>query len=274
MSEFDCPNPITLALRAGAGVVDITAEERTTAVVDIRPYDDSDAAHEAADNTHAEMHGDTLVIAVPDRFGLWPFRRRARLRISVRVPLDSVLAVKSASSDVTARGRYASAGLGIASGDAYIEHVTGDADLKTASGDVGVDRLDGPVQVKTASGDVTLGHTSSDVNVHAASGDVRIGHTDAFVRVVSASGDIDVAHTARGTLNLRTASGDVTVGIATGTSVWLDLNTTSGDARNDLPMTQAPDDRAGADVTLNARTMSGNIRVRRSAEQPSGSTQT
>lgn len=269
MSEFDSPDQITLSLRAGSGVVDITAEERTTATVDIRPIDESDAAHEAADNTRVELHGDTLVVAVPDRFGLWPFRRRARLRISIRLPLDSVLAVKSASSDVTARGRYATASLGTASGDAFIEHVTGDADLKTASGDVGIDRVDGQLQIKSASGDVTIGSAGNDVNVHTASGNVRIGRSEALVRAASASGDIDVANTARGTVNLRTASGDVSVGIAAGASVWLDLHTTSGDARNDLPMTQAPDDRGSADVTLTARSMSGSIRVRRAAEQRS-----
>ena len=46
MPEFDCPKPITVSLRAGGGTVDITAEERRTALVDVSPYDDSDAARD------------------------------------------------------------------------------------------------------------------------------------------------------------------------------------------------------------------------------------
>ncbi len=263
MPEFDCPKPITVSLRAGGGTVDITAEERRTALVDVSPYDDSDAARDVAAAARVEMHGDTLTIAAPEPPGVWLWRRHARLRITVRVPLDCVLALKISSADLSARGRFGTVSLGTASGDGYLEHIAGAANLKTASGDVTIDRVDGAVQVNSASGDVAIGYAAADVVVHAASGDVRIGRADASVKVASASGDVDIASACRGEVRLKSASGDVSVGVAAGTGVWLDLSTTSGRARSDLSMAEPPPSPGDADLHLHARSISGDITVRR-----------
>lgn len=264
MPEFECRKPITLSLRAGGGAVDITAEDRTTALVDVRPFDDNDAARNLAEATRVEMHSDTLTVTTPDPPGAWLWRRHARLHIIARVPLGTALALKVASADLVARGRYGLVTVSIAAGDGYVEHITGNANLKTASGDLTVDRIDGTAHVNSASGDVAIGTAGQDLNVHAASGDVRIGRVDASVKVASASGDIDIAQIARGEARLRSASGDVTVGVAGGTGVWLDLSTSSGHARSDLstpqPPPAAPND---ADLHLHVRSMSGDITVRR-----------
>ena len=101
MYEFDCPRPVTLALRLGGGGADVVAEERTTAVVDVTPDDSSDASREAAANTRVELRGDTLYVEAPEWTG-WLFRRGPKVRVSARVPLDGPLVVKVASADVRA----------------------------------------------------------------------------------------------------------------------------------------------------------------------------
>lgn len=268
MPEFECPKPITVSVRAGGGAVDITAEDRPTALVEVRPYDDSDAARDLAAATRVEMHGDTLTVTTPDTPGAWLWRRHARLQITARVPLDSALALKIASADLAARGRFGLVTLTIAAGDGYLEHITGNANLKTASGDLSIERIDGTAHVNSASGDVAIGLAAQDLNVHAASGDVRIGRAGASVKVTSASGDIDIAEVARGEARLRSASGDVTVGVVTGTGVWLDLSTSSGRARSDLTVPESPPATpSAADLHLHVRSMSGDITVRRA---PSG----
>jgi hypothetical protein len=62
---------------------------------------------------------------------------------------------------------------------------------------------------------------------------------------------------------MKTASGDVSVGVAQGTSVWLDVNTTSGRARNGLDMAANPPADGQAQLTLAIRTASGDIDIRR-----------
>ena len=133
MPEFDRSTPVTVALKAQRGKVDITAEERGTALVEIVPLDGSDASGQAAAGTMVSLDGDTLTIRPPESSG-WQWRRSANLLITVKVPLDSTIAVKTASADLRAVGRFAQAQVTLASGDAYVEDVTGDANLEAASG--------------------------------------------------------------------------------------------------------------------------------------------
>lgn len=228
MPEFELPGPITLVLRIGGGGAEVVAEERTTASVEVTPDDTSDASREAAANTRVGLYGDSLVVQAPEWTG-WMFRRGPRVRVRARVPLDTTLAIKVSSADVRCTGRYASASVATASGDVYVEHVTGTATVNAASGDVRLDRVGGQLGVNTASGDTSVG---------------EIG------------GDLDV----------KSASGDVTVGVATGTGVWLDLSSTSGSVSSDLATDPTRAEPGSAELTVQVRTISGDIDVVRAAQ--------
>lgn len=259
MPEFDCPSPITADVQIRAGSVEIVAEDRATAAVRVEPYDSS-AERGAAEQTRVEMRGDTLVVEAPDgRL----FRRSARLRVELRMPADGAVRVNVASADVTCRGRFSGAMVQTASGDVQIEHVTGDASVNTASGDLHAIRVDGKLNVHTASGDISARQVGGDATANTASGDVAIDRAAAGVRVNSASGDVRVGAVRRGTVRVDSASGDVSIGVAAGTAVWLDVTTMSGSTRSDLEMTGAQP--AGHELTLQIRTMSGDIELRRVA---------
>jgi DUF4097 and DUF4098 domain-containing protein YvlB len=266
MYEFPCLQPVTVSVRLGGGGVDVLAEERDTATVDVspNPHDDSAAAREAAANTVVELRGDTLVVEAPNITGGWLFRRVPRLRVTIRIPLDCTLAIKVASADVRCRGRYAAASLTTASGDLHLDEVTGDVTITTASGDTNVERAGGQVKVGGASGDVRVGQAGGDVSAHSASGDLEVAQAGGSVQATTASGDIRVGSASRGTVRVNTASGDVSVGVAAGTGVWLDLNSLSGSTHSDLAMADAAGRAtSNAELTLQVRTVSGDIEVHR-----------
>lgn len=262
MPEFPTPRPVTATVKLPAGALEITAEERTTTVVDVQPYDDRPASHEAAERTTVELHGDTLTVTAPD--GGWLARRPAALHITIRVPLDSRLRLKTASADAACRGRFSSVDASGASGDLYLEHVTGDAKVKIASGDVTAGQIDGELQVSGSAGDVTAQHVGGPVDTSVASGSIDIGSAAAGVRAKTASGRVRIRAARRGTVKVRTASGDVAVGVPSGTGVWLDLDTAAGRTTNDLDMsTGAGGGEAGHDLSVEVRTASGDIAISR-----------
>ena len=265
MPEFDCTGPITLALRIGGGGAEVVAEERTTASVEVTPHDASDTAREAAANTRVEMHGDTLVVQAPEWTG-WMFRRGPRVRVRARVPLDSTLAIKVSSADVRCTGRYGSASVATASGDVYVEHVTGTAAVNAASGDVRLDRVDGQLGVHTASGDTSVAEIAGDLDAKSASGDIDVTDAGGSVRAKTASGDISIGTAHRGAVRVHAASGDVTVGVAPGTGVWLDLASTSGSVSSDLATDPAQAEPGSAALTVQVRTISGDIEVVRAPQ--------
>lgn len=261
MYEFPCRGPITVDLRLAAGTIELYAEARDTATVQVEPYEDGDAAREAADRTRVELSGDTLLIDAPESSS-WLWRRAPRLRITARVPTGSSARLRAASADTSCHGEWAQVKLNTASGDASFTHVTGDLTVNTASGDVRVDRVGGQFTVKTASGDVSARHVNGSVDVKGASGDLRIDELGEDLSVTTASGDVNVGAARRGSLRTNTATGDVTIGVVSGTGVWLDLNTLSGRTESDLNM---GDDSAATNhaLTLQVRTVSGNIRIHR-----------
>ena len=82
------------------------------------------------------------------------------------------------------------------------------------------------------------------------------------VSAKTGSGDVRVGQAWSGEVRATTASGDVDVSVARGTAVWLDLNTISGDVRNDLDAIAGPDE-TDATLELRAKTASGDITVTR-----------
>ena len=262
MPEFDRSTPVTVAVRTHSGTVDIHAEERTTVVAEVVPLDGADASLQAAQNTTIALEGDTLVVRVPESSG-WNWRRSPKLGVTVRVPLDSSIAAKTASADLRATGRYAQAQVILASGDAEVDYVTGNVQMEAASGDLAVGRVGGALRISSSSGDLEVGDVTGDVSADAASGDITIRNAGNAVKAETASGDIEIGVVRRGQVRIRSASGDVKVGVAAGTGVWLDVTTASGSTTNELTMGADAPASTTAALQLRIRTASGDIQIRR-----------
>ncbi|MEV7226411.1 DUF4097 family beta strand repeat-containing protein [Polymorphospora sp. NPDC051019] len=262
MNEFPRDTPVTVVVKLSAGALDIVAEERTTATVDVRPYADNEQSRTLAERTSVELRGDTLTVTTPHGAGL--FRRSGGVRVEIRVPHHSAVRVKAASADVDCRGRYAAASVDTASGEIHVEHVTGDATLHSSSGDVTAARVDGRLTLTCSSGDLNAGYVGGEVVAKAASGDIDIREAMAGVHARNASGDVRIGAARSGTVDVGTTSGDIGVGVTAGTGVWLDVSTLSGTARNGLDM-GAPVPPNGHQLSLALRSASGDIEVYRVA---------
>jgi len=73
---------------------------------------------------------------------------------------------------------------------------------------------------------------------------------------------VQISSLRSGEAHIRSVAGDVEVGVAAGTRVFLDLSATSGEARSDLAPSEGPAGE-GATLELHAATVSGDITVRR-----------
>lgn len=253
MYVFDRSTPVTVSLRLQRGTAEVVAENRPDAQVEIVPEDG------AEDRFTVTLEGDTLVVHAPE--STWNWRRTPKVRVQVRVPLDSALTAHSAAAGIRATGRWASGQANVASADVSVDEVTGDAYLKAASGDLTVGRVGGSLRISSSSGDLRVGDVTGDVKADTASGDITIRRAGGSLQAETASGDVEIGLVSRGKSRLNTASGDVSIGVAAGTGVWLDLNTASGSTTSDLAMGgEAPQE---AVLELRVRTASGDIDVHR-----------
>ena len=245
---FSTPGPVTLDIRIPAGDVEIETDDAGETAVELqaRGRDPEQLEHDAEISMRPRGEGyEVRVEAGNGRGGL--FRGRGgEYRVRIAAPLGATVRAQLASADISGRGSYAALDIKVASGDVEFEAVSGEAAVNTASGDVQLDSV-GTAKVNSASGDVQIDRAADGAEVNTASGDAEIRSAVA------------------GEVRLNSASGDIEVGIAKGSRLWVDAQTLSGDTSSELDLESGDtiESDEGPLVELRARSMSGDIRVKR-----------
>ena len=268
--EFETTGPISLYVEIGKGRVRVIAGQTSRAVVDVEGQD--------ADEVNVSFEGDRLSVIGPKQSGGW-FGKDRDLSVTVDLPTDSDVAVKTGSADIEVDGQVKDGRIKTGSGDVTCDTFSGAALLETGSGDVAVSEAHAELNIKSGSGDVSVGTCLGGLQVSTGSGDVEIGSSNGRTVVKTGSGDLEVANAnadvslstgsgdlvigtaRRGRVSAKGASSDVQIGIPAGTPVWADINTVTGTIRSDLDSVGAPQE--GQDhIELQARTVSGDIVLR------------
>lgn len=273
--RFSTPGPLVVEVQVPSGRVELETVEGEETVVELRPLRDNDASREAVEQATVDLReeaGRRRVIVDVERRGFLGFVFEVNREVGVRVlaPHGADVDVSVAAADVDGRGRLGSAKVKTASGDVGLERVDGDASIKAASGDVAVARVGGSAEVQSAAGDVALLDVTGPASVRTASGDVFIRDAGNDVTVNTASGDQRIEAVASGRVELKSASGDLWIGIRQGSRVWVDARSMSGDTTSELDLDVGPEegDDDGPLVEISATSMSGDVRIARAAPKP------
>jgi DUF4097 and DUF4098 domain-containing protein YvlB len=249
---FHTPEPPALSVRILAGRIDVETGDTADTVVEV------DALRGDEENIRVEQRG--REITVEARRKGFNLLRGQEYAVRIQAPKGAELEVETASADLDARGVLARVDAKTASGDVDVQDVDGDVVVRSASGDVKAKQVSGRLDVNTASGDVHA-DTAGAVSVHSASGDVLVGHAAGRVNVNTASGDQSIESIAEGSVDLKSMSGDVRVGIAQGSRVYVDARSMSGETSSEFELLGAETAVEGPLVELKAATMSGDIRI-------------
>jgi len=283
MPIFDTPEPISATVEVVVGDVRVTATERPDTVVEVRPSDPgADLDVKAAEQTRIEYTEGRLLVKAPKQTRLGLFGKPGSIDVEIQLPTGSQLHGSSALAGFTATGTLGEVRIKTSIGDLTLER-TGPLDVSTATGEIKVAAVTGPASVSTSSGTLRIGEVNGDATVKNSNGDCLIGAVTGNLRVNASNGDITVeraggdvtATTAngavrigevrRGQVSLKSAFGELEVGVAPGAAAYLDLNTRFGNVHNRLDVAGEP--AAGEEkVEIRARTSFGDIVIRR----PSG----
>jgi DUF4097 and DUF4098 domain-containing protein YvlB len=273
---FQTPGPVRLDVRLGSGEVRLETSDTAETTVTLEPLRDNDASVAAVQEARVEQRGDEILVDVRDRRRGF---RGADVLVEIHCPEESSLRAKTGSADIEGRGRFGSVEVESGSGDVQFSDVSGEAQINAASGDVQLARVGGQARINTASGDVQLASVGGEARVNSASGDVQIrktgnrlevntasgdvlvGEALSSVNANSASGDQTIGSVSEGKVDLKSASGDLKIGIREGSTLWVDARSRSGEVRSELPVSDLPPEGDAPHVELRANTMSGDITV-------------
>ena len=273
---FQTPGPVRLDVRLGSGEVRLETSDTAETTVTLEPLRANDASVAAVQEARVEQRGDEILVDVRDRRRGF---RGADLLVEIHCPEESSVRAKTGSAGIEGRGRFGPVEVESGSGDVQFSDVSGDAEINAASGDVQLARIGGRARINTASGDVQLASVGGEARINSASGDVQIraagnrlevntasgdvlvGEAVSSVNANSASGDQTIGSVTQGKVDLKSASGDLKIGIREGSTLWVDARSRSGEVRSELPVSDLPPEGDAPHVELRANTMSGDITV-------------
>jgi len=221
MQKFDTPTPVSAVLDIPAGRIQFIAADRADTTVEVLPADASKGRDvKAAEQITVEyVEGVLRIEASPAKNRI--LGSSGSVEVTVQLPAGSRVEAKAASAEFRGVGRL------------------GDVAFEGAQGSVKVD--------EAASARLTL-----------LAGDITVGRLDGPAEISTQKGDLRIAEAVRGTVVLRTESGEVSVDAARGVSASLDAGTAYGRIHNALKNT----DGAAAGLNIRATTAYGDISAR------------
>lgn len=268
MHSFEAAERASVRVEIPAGVLMVETWPEARVDVEVAPARGDDRSAAAASETRvsaAERGGRRdIVVRAPKRdTRAWTWGRGPELAVSVRCPEGTDVELATQSADVEGRGPLGAVLVRSASGDASVEDAVS-LSYGTASGDLTAGAVADALTAQSASGDVDVRSVGGPASVTTVSGDVRLGATAATASVRTVSGDVEL-EAAGANVVVGSVSGDVEVAAVQGLVLWIDAQSVSGTMTSEL---EVEDEPAAADqdpVELRIRTVSGDVRLSRSA---------
>lgn len=286
--SFDTPVPIAAEIDIAAGSIHLIAGDRAETVVTVNPADPAKKMDvEAAKKARVVLSGPRLSVIVPKPGGILAyvsFRDWGLVDVTIELPTGSSVEAKTGAGSLRADGEYGDLIAATAAGDIYVDRAharrlasgagrltlgssSGDTELVTA-GEMEIGLIDGSAQFKNLNGRTRIGEVTGSIRVKSANGDIVVNRAHADVNGRTANGNIVIGELVRGTVTLATASGAIDLGIAEGTSAWVDAGTQYGRVHNALSPAVGPE--TGERVEIRARTSFGDIDIHRASTFENG----
>ncbi|MFF3792146.1 DUF4097 family beta strand repeat-containing protein [Streptomyces sp. NPDC001981] len=219
MQKFDTPAPISAVLDIPAGRIRFIAADRADTTVEVLPADASKGRDVKAAERTEVTYADGVLRITASSPNSQLFGPSGSLEVTVQLPAGSRIEAKAAGAELRGVGRL------------------GDVAFEGAYRRIKIDE-------------------AASVRLTALDGDVEVGRLGGPAEISTERGDIRIAEAVRGTVVLRTRSGDISVAVAAGVSATLDAGTDYGRVSNSLKNDGA------AELDIRAATSHGDITAR------------
>ncbi|MET7552077.1 DUF4097 family beta strand repeat-containing protein [Streptomyces sp. NPDC058232] len=219
MQKFDTPAPISAVLDIPAGRIRFIAADRADTTVEVLPADASKGRDVKAAEQTEVAYADGVLRITASSPNSQLFGPSGSLEVTVQLPAGSRIEAKAAGAELRGVGRL------------------GDVAFEGAYRRIKIDE-------------------AASVRLTALDGDVEVGRLGGPAEISTERGDIRIAEAVRGTVVLRTRSGDISVAVAAGVSATLDAGTDYGRVSNSLKNDGA------AELDIRAATSHGDITAR------------
>jgi DUF4097 and DUF4098 domain-containing protein YvlB len=216
--------PVSLDVRTGSGDIQIRvgAGDSVRIIGRIRArtffFDDDPASRVAKIQSQPPIEQTGATIRIGHHTGEDPLYRNVRINYEITVPPNTQVRSHTGS------------------GDQMIGNVR-TVEARTGSGDIEIAQAGGDVQATTGSGDIDVERAEGTLVASTGSGDIHAGAVSGGLKARTGSGNVEVMQIGRAEIDVRTGSGDVTLGLDSNAAFNLSARTGSGSIRTTHPLT-------------------------------------
>jgi hypothetical protein len=277
---FEVTGPVEIDIATGSGLVVVQLGDEPGVHVQVRPTaggdnpwvqginslmqwfqngvgqgGGEDLPRQAVEQSRIELTSHRVVVHAPRHL-----LKMVPLEVIVRAPGGSGVMVRSGAADVTLTGPAGRIEVQTGSGDVAVDRADGAAQVTTGSGALRLGPMLGGLRARSGSGEIEVSSLGGPSKLTTGSGDIWLGTVQSDVQARTGSGDLNVADAACGGVDLNTGSGEIRIGVRSGTVAQVDLSSGSGQAHSELNLNDRPPSD-GPKVRVRGRTGSGNAVV-------------
>lgn len=278
MGVYPVSGPASVRVEVQMGHVSVVAEPRDDVSVAVEPVNQRRSGdRNAAESVRVSHTGADISVVGPFRLNL--FGPGDSIDVVVRVPEASDASVNLKYGSVRVAGpigtarlaldygdasieRAGRADLGLGHGELRVEHISGDADVTLKSGRARIGTVGGALRLKGSDAGIDIGTIAGTADIATSTGVVQLGDPGPALTVRSAYGPVRITELVSGVARIEASYGALSLGVRSGTPVWLDATSRHGVVRNGLTADAGPAD-GEASLELHARTGYGDITVHR-----------
>ena len=215
--ELSGPAAVTLAVKSGAGAVEIRGEPGLEEFRVVATLCASD--QERLDGLSVSLEGGRLDTRYPKQRWGWG-RNYASIALTVRVPAATAIELEDGSGSVKVSDvgwvsvDDGSGSLEIrgARGDVRVEDGSGSLRIEDIIGDVAVDDGSGSLTIRNVSGNVSVDDGSGGLDVRAVTGNVLVSDDGSgSIEIEEVGGGVRISDPGSGGISVRDVEGDLMV---------------------------------------------------------------
>ena len=202
-----------------------------------------------------EGAGSVSVSAKNRRHSSWFESGRTRVHVTVEVPFDTAVDVRTSGGSITLSGtkrpaRLRSSGGSLtiedlaagldgdtSGGSVHVHDVAGDARVRTSGGSIEAARIHGSLDADTSGGSVRVETVTGDIKAHSSGGPIHIRAASGRVDAETSGGGADVSFAPGNGKGGRIESSGGGITVSLDPSVGLEIDAHADRIDSDLPIT-------------------------------------
>ena len=226
--KLSAPSGGHLRLQTNVGSVTLTGQNTPEVRIHAQLHGSKSFLERVHISTRRTATGIAITVHEDRGWFHWFHSGSHRVLLTVEVPNDYPVAVRTAGGNASVGDLNASARVTTAGGNARVRNVTGALTVDSAGGSVAVSGLKGSAHLLASGGNIRVSNTTGDLDLASSGGNIFLSAVQGKIQAHSEGGSIRAQMLSNLGMRLSSAGGDIVVLLPSDTRATIDAAASGG----------------------------------------------